>query len=244
MLEEEKEIVNLESFSKHVSQETETLLERIASISPELQSPLSRRLLGIIEACTTDELSVDELAQRFEVHYQTMYGNVKSLVNAGLLKLVQKSHTRTHFYRTNWADVPGNMKGVELRWRSGSGEFFPVSTYIDKFLFLGPRRLAYEVEMFGRMLVANHVEKQLDYMEETGYGKEHENAIFVRMNASIEFLENILTVMKQAVDSPILREPTGFQMYQLPDSITPEDASQIHDEVEMYFQQEGYYGSD
>ena len=240
-MDNENDLRQLEEVERDKERDVETLMGRLSVITSDRESPVAKRLIGIVEACSTDELSVEDLAERFSVHYQTMYGNVKSLTNIGLLKVITKSGSRTHFYRTSWEDVPENLRGMELRWRSGGGEFFPVSTYIDRFLFVGPRRLAYEVEMFGRLLVSNYMNKKLEYMGVEAYGVQHDDAIYVRMNASIEFLENMLAVMRQAVESPILRERTGWQMYKMPESISSEDADQIHDEVEMYFQQEGYY---
>lgn len=219
----------------------EYMLNRLSLIVKDTGSHVMQRYVGIIEACATDELSTDDLAEKFDVHYQTMHGNIRNLVELGFLEPTQKFRGRTKYYRTAWDMIPENMQGVELRWRSGAGEFNPISTYIHRFLNVGPRRLSYELEMFGRLLVSNRINKKLEYLGEPNYGDSHNDAVFLRMQSCVDFLENIVFVMRQAIESPIMTEPEGWQMYKLPSNLSAEDANQIHDELEMYFQQEGYY---
>lgn len=217
------------------------IMESLTRIHGTGDTIVIKRLLSILEYCTTDELTVEDLAEKFGMHYQTIYGNVRSLVQAGLLEIAPRRLGRKNLYRTKWETVPEDQRGLELRWKSGEGVYSPISDYIERFITVGPRRFAYEIEVFGKCLISNHVNKKLDALGEKSYGKEHEEALFVRLNASIEFLENIIGVMRQAINSPILHEDAGWEMYKLPESLSPEEISAIHDELEMYFQQEGYY---
>lgn len=221
-------------------EDSPTIMESLQEAHPRADQSVIRRLIRILEICTSDEVTIEELCEKFDMHYQTIYANVKTLVGLGLLEVSERRVGRKNLYRARWDAIPETERGIELRWRSGGGDFSPISEYIDKFLGVGPRRLAYEVEMFGKCLVANHVNKRLADEGEIGYGKSHEEALFVRMNSTIEFLENMLEVMRQAVESPIIHQEYGWQMYKLPENAL-EKSIEIHDELETYFQQEGYY---
>lgn len=214
-------------------------IEAVVAASHNNDKAVTNRLIDILHTCTDRELTVDELCDKYEMHYQTIYANVKFLQSLGLLQVSPKKQNRKYKYFTNWTLI--GQQDSELKWRDYQGNFVPVSEYIEKFHKVAPELLSSHTVRFAQAMISYKENGRRLAQDQPNYGIEHQAACRRRMQNSITFIENLLSVMHQAVDSPAFTKDDGWEMYKLPDYVDEELASSTHDEMEMVFQELGWY---
>ena len=198
------------------------------------------RLMQTLELCAVNPLSCDELAEHFGIHYQTMYRDVKMLKALGVLHVTAKKN-RKHLYSTTWNLVKQDADS-EFRLRNSQGDWKPVSQFLEFLLTRGRKEAGVALADFAGALISRRENERLRSRDEANYGTTHSDACLRLMREDIAWLKNVLFIMEQALESPIVTSNEGWEMYKLPVDVVGEaEANQWHDSMEAKFHELGWY---
>ena len=213
------------------------VVSQLLAANDAKDSVVIKRCYEILLLCAKEEHTVQEIADLYEMSYQTLYLNMQLLQRLGLLQVSPRREGRKNLYHTNWSFVTQDDR--ELSIRDGQGEYVPYSEYVKRFMYSPV--IAERIVYAGKAMVALHINKTLQARGENNYEDSH-NAACRRL------LENVRVTLSSAVDvidqwlaSPVFEHDKGHEMYKLPVELDETYASQVHDEVERMFQAWGWY---